>query len=279
MIRSSKGREALERLLGVEIRNKPEESKPDELPIVACLVPCYHHPDPRMQDAFIKLQRASAGHCHMFPGPPVSMSVIHWARNLLIAELLKTQRPWTHVLMIDDDIVPEPDALIRLLSHKKDIVLGLCTRRTDPPIPNMREFDEKTGVFRELWSWPQNQLIGDDIVIGGGTGLALFSRHALEQVAEAYFRCLYEREFYGMPEEKALVLQQKRLSFFDETANANWFRFLPSMDGTYEMGEDISFCFMAYRYGGVRTYCDTSVQPGGAQPAPSGAQSAPGLRP
>jgi hypothetical protein len=257
-LRNPQNREALEKLLGGKIVAKEAGSEAPDVPIVAALVPCYDHPDPRMQDAFLKMQKASAEHCILFPGPPVSSSVIHWSRNWLIAELIKTQKPWTHVLFIDDDMVPPPDALIKLLSHKKDIVAALCTRRTDPPIPNIREFDEKTGEYRERWTWPEGLVE----VGAAGTGMMLISRNALEKVADAYWRCAYEREIYGLSGQAALEIQERRLKYFDETANAYWFRFLPCLAVTYEMGEDISFCFMAKRYCGIPTYCDTSVQCG-----------------
>lgn len=259
MLRSLKGREALGRLLGCEILEPGKSQEKDQKPIVAALVPCYDHPEPRMQDAFIQMQKASQGHCTLYPGPPVSSSVIHWSRNWLIAELIKSQKPWTHALFIDDDIVAPPDALVKMLAHKKDIVAALCTRRVDPPIPNIREYNEKTGEFREQWQWPENQLIE---VGAAGTGMMLISRHALEQVAETYFRCLYEREVYKISDELAEQMQQKRLKHFDESGNAFWFRFLPNLDGTFEMGEDVSFCFVARRYAKIPVYCDTSVQCG-----------------
>lgn len=257
MLRSEKGRAALGKILGCEII-PPSEEKQEDKPIVAVLVPCYDHPDPKMTDAFQQLGKASQGHCHMFAGPPVSSSVIHWSRNWLIAELIKSQKPWTHVLFMDDDIVPAPDSLIKMLSHKKDIVAGLCTRRTDPPIPNIRAYIEETGEYREMWTWPE----GLCEVGAAGTGMMLISRHALEQVAEVYFRCMYEREVFGMSDERAEKVSEERLKLFDENANAYWFRFLPCLKGSYEMGEDVSFCFVAKRYAKLEVYCDTTVQPG-----------------
>jgi len=197
--------------------------------------------------------------CDIFPVKPVSSGVVHWSRNWLIAELIKSQQPWTHALFIDDDIVCPSDALIKMLAHKKDIVAGICTRRTDPPIPNIRVFDEKTGLYSERWSWPKDELIEVGAV---GTGLMLISRHALEQVAEAYFQCLYEKEIYGIDEEHVSKLRNARLKFFDDNANAYWFRFLTCLNGDFEMGEDVSFCFMAKRYCDIPIYCDTSIQPG-----------------
>lgn len=257
LLASPVGREVLSKALGGDILSKDPEVIHDR-PIVACLVPCYKAPEPRMQEAFIKMQVRSRNECIMFPGPPISMSVVHWSRNGLIAELIKTQKPWTHVLFIDDDIVPPDDALLRMLAHKKDIVGAVCTRRTDPPIPNIRYLEESTGTYREIWSWPENTLLEVGAV---GTGMVLISREALNKVADAFWTCKYEREFYQITEEKAQWLQEQRLKYFDESANAFWFRFLTCMEGTFEMGEDVSFCFIATRYCGLKIYVDTSIQP------------------
>lgn len=260
-LRSDKMREALARQLGCEIEKPTEEDVVDR-PIVAALVPCYDHPEPKMTDAFMQMQRASRDVCSLVPGPPVSSSVVHWSRNWLIAELIKKQQPWTHVLFIDDDIVAPPDALIKMLAHKKDIVAGLCTRRTDPPIPNIRYQDEETFEFREIWEWPSGL-----IEVGAvGTGLMLISREALQKVAEVYLNCLYEKDVLGMSDERAEVISKNRAKYFEESANGQWFRFLPIMQGTYEMGEDVSFCFVARKYCDLKIYCDTTIQPGHVGP-------------
>jgi hypothetical protein len=259
MLRSTKGREALGRLLGCEILQPGDEAKADEIPIVAALVPCYDHPEPRMTDAFMQMQRASQGHCKLFAGPPCSSSVIHWSRNWLIAELIKTKKPWTHVLFLDDDMVPSPDSLIKLLAHKKDIVAGLCTRRQDPPIPNIRQYNEATGEYHEFWAWPENKCIE---VGAAGTGMMLITRQALEQVGEVFAECLYEKEAYGLSGERLEIVKKGRRKFYDDNFNGYWFRFLPNLYNHFEMGEDISFCFVAKRYCGISTFCDTSVQPG-----------------
>src|SRR5689334_1703668 len=134
------GREILGKELGAEINVKPEGDQPQK-PIVAILVPIYQQPEPQMQHGLNKMIKRTheEGAAQCFIGPEVhGSSVIHWARNFCIAELIKTKHPWTHVLFMDDDIVAPDDALIKLLSHKKDIIAGLCTKRIDPPIPNMR---------------------------------------------------------------------------------------------------------------------------------------------
>lgn len=54
---------------------------------------------------------------------PFSAPVDH-ARNTIVNRFLSTD--CTHLLMIDDDIVPPVDTLERLLFHNKDIVSAVC---------------------------------------------------------------------------------------------------------------------------------------------------------
>lgn len=259
------GRTALKKFgIDVELAQPKDEAGK---PTVVVLCPTYRAPEPQMQDALgqmVKFTRDSEK-AIVYGGPPVSASVVHWSRNWLIGEHLKSGKPWTHGLYIDDDIVIEPDHLLRLLSHGKDIVAGLCTRRTDPPIPNIRFYDSETGDTRQIWDWPENQLIEVD---AAGTGLMLVSQHAMEQVAQVYFDCLYEQEFYGLSGSRLDDIKAVRLKTFDEQKICYWFRFLPTPKQNIEMGEDVTFCFLAKRYAGLKIYVDTSVQPGHLGPYP-----------
>jgi glycosyltransferase involved in cell wall biosynthesis len=262
-LKHGNGRKEIGKQLGAEINVKPEGPE-EKKPIVAILVPIYQQPEPQMQHALHRMIRKTneAGAAQVFVGPEVhGSSVIHWARNFLIAELIKTKQPWTHVLFLDDDIVVPEDALVKLLSHKKEIIGGLCTKRIDPPIPNMRYMNENAdGVFfRYIERWPDDELVEVGAV---GTGMMLITKEALEQIADAYFLGKYEKEIYGITEEKALEIKEARLKHFDSTANAFWFRFLAGLHGQDEYGEDIGFCFFAKRYCGLGVYVDTSVQPG-----------------
>jgi hypothetical protein len=255
------GREALEAALGIKLEMvKDEKELQENKPIVAILCPTYRAPEPRMQDALGKMvaYTRDKDFAVVYSGAPCSASIVHWSRNWLVSEQIKSGKPWTHVLFIDDDIIVEPDALERLLSHKKDIVAGLCTRRNDPPVPNIRAFDTKAGSARQIWEWPEGKLIDG---IYAGTGLMLISKHALEQVAQAYFDCLWEKDFYGLDGEQLEKLKEVRLRKFDSEKACYWFRFLPTSAGI-EMGEDMAFCHMAKEYCGLEIYVDTAVQPG-----------------
>jgi hypothetical protein len=261
------GRAALKKFgIDVEVVGQ-KNGHVEEKATVVVLCPTYRAPEPQMQDALSAMVRHTREIATVYGGPPMSSSVVHWSRNGLISEHIKSGKPWTHVLFIDDDIVVEPDALQKLLSHKKDIIAGICTRRQDPPVPNIRYYDREAGASRQIWEWPENQLIEVDAV---GTGFMLITQNALEQVAQAYFDCLWEKEFYGLAGEKLERLRAVRLKKFDDEKICYWFRFLPTPAGDIEMGEDVTFCHIAKEYCGIQVYVDTSVQPGHLGPYPFG---------
>lgn len=252
-------REAL-KSFGIDVE-LADENKKDDKPVVVILCPTYRAPEPQMQDALAAMVKYTRekGIATVYGGPPLGSSVIHWSRNGLLTEHIKSGKPWTHALLIDDDMVVEPDYLEKLLSHKKDIIAGLATRRQDPPIPNIRYFDEPTGKYEQIWEWPDKQLLEVGAV---GTGLMLVSQHAFEQVAQAYFDCLWEKEYYGVSDEWVEKHRAERLAYFDDSKLCYWFRFLPGLKAPVEMGEDVGFCFMAKRYCDIPSYVDTTVQPG-----------------
>lgn len=229
-----------------------------EQPTVACLIPCYRTLHPRMQHAFAAMCDYSRKEgINVFARPIIQASVVHWVRNSLIADLIKSKQPFTHVLFIDDDIVPEQDYLVRMLKHNVDVIAGLCTRRQDPPIPNARLYNKVDKTYEELWEWP------DGLVEVGavGTGLMLISRNALQQSMEIYLQCLYEKDVFKMPEDRAKEIQAARTKSFDDDANTWSFRFLSGEAGAGELGEDIAFCWALQKYAGIKIYVDTTILP------------------
>jgi hypothetical protein len=254
------GRAALKQY-GIDVELAQEKQPDKDKPIVAILSPTYRAPEPQMKDALVKMidYTRDKDFAIVYTGAPLSASIVHWTRNWMISEQLSSGKPWTHILFIDDDIVVEPDALERLLSHKKDIVAGLCTARQDPPVPNMKTWNSERQEAEKIWDWPEGKLVSGVMV---GTGLMLISKHALEQVAQVYFDCLWEQDVYGFSGEKLAAWKAARLKRFDEMKACYWFRVLPSPTGDIEMGEDMNFCYLAKTYAGIETYVDTSVQPG-----------------
>lgn len=260
LLTSSEGRKALSELLGgAQIASRQEL---EEKAIVATLTPCYKVPEPDMTEAYVNMcDYARQYGITVYNGSSFrDSSVVHWSRNQLLGNLIKSKRPWTHVLYIDDDIVAPKDSLVKMVEHKKDIVGALCTRRQDPPIPTHRYWDEQNKNFKEILEWGADECSERD---GIGTGMLLVSRHALEQVADVWFNCMYEKEVYGVSDDWVAKHREYRLARFDETGFAFWFDFLyhiEKCDSQY--GEDMSFCILAKRYAKIPIYVDSTIQPG-----------------
>ena len=252
------GREALKQY-GIDVELTDEKTLA-ETPTVAILVPTYRAPEPRMSDSLrAMVEYTRSKNIIVYSGPPIQSSVVHWSRNTMVTELLKSGKPWTHILMVDDDMVVPHDGLVKLLAHQKDIIGGVCTVRQDPPLPVLRHLDMETGTFERIFDWPD----GETFELGGvGAAFTLYSRTAMEQVAQAYFDCLWEKDFYGVSEVWVESNKKKRLAFFDKEAKAFWFRFLPAADLPIEMGEDMSFCYVAKKFCDLSVWCDSSVKPG-----------------
>ncbi len=189
--------------------------------------------NPEYKPTFHDPGRCPSGkHDVMYP-PLSSMSVVHWARNTLVMAMRKNA---DYALFVDCDMGLEPDTLDRLLSHGKDIVAALTTRRTDPAIPTIRMWSEAEQNFTELLMWDESKtLIEVDAV---GTGVMLISRQVLEEVAEAF-----------NPEQ------------YHKSGNGFWFQNIWYPHLSAEAGEDVSFCHRATRLG-YKIYVDTTIQPG-----------------
>lgn len=161
--------------------------------------------------------------------PQVDSCIIHWTRN----ELLRQRRPDAdYYLFCDDDVVIQVDTIDRLVSHGKDIVAPLVTKRVDPPEPVLRQWKEELQNYIVILHWPNHgRLLPIDAV---GTGCVLISRRVIEAMAEAYNPQLYA-----------------------STGNGWWFELMRNPDGQ-EWGEDISF-FHKARMLGFEAFCDTGL--------------------
>lgn len=188
--------------------------------------------DPEYKPSFHEAVRCPNGKHDIVIQPSPSLSIVHWARNAMV---MSARQDADYVLFNDADIGVEPDALEHLLLHGVDIVAGLCTRRTDPAIPNWREWCEEMQNYGEIVKWREEETLQE--VDAVGTGFMLISRQCLEDVAKAYHPELYAT-----------------------TGNGFWFEFLEAPHLNQEFGEDVSFCWKAQRLG-YKVWVDTMVQP------------------
>jgi hypothetical protein len=241
-------------------RIKAPKQKPMWKARVAIVIPNNRPVEGRFTQSLSDLVTYSAQNDIATFGVPIrQMPVVHWARNAPMAGLIKSGKPFTHVLMIDDDIIPRPDDLVKLVSHGVDIVGALCVSGGEFPKPTARVLVE--GKLHELWSWPEGLVEVEAI----GTGMVLLSLNAIQKVADSYFACDFEKDVYGVSDEWVEKHSRLRTESFDASGNAYWFRFL-MLDGVNEHGEDIGFCRFAKKYCGLKIHVDTTVTPGHMKP-------------
>ena len=226
-------------------------------------------------------------HSVRFMPPLYASSVVHWARNQSCAQALygqpkEDQRPPAeYFFLMDDDMVPQPHYLTRLVGYKLDLVCGICTIRRDPPRPNIRFWDPKRSAFFDPieWDWDSNKLMEID---AAGAAFMLVKRKVFERMGQAYLDCEFElaedlrkldetedgslavREYWKSKAES----RRERFKTAIEGSNWGaadcwWFQFLDNVvdDQVGELGEDLGFCWKAKKLG-FKIYADPQVTPG-----------------
>lgn len=126
-------------------------------------------------------------------------------RNYILAEFLASG--CDELMFWDDDVVPERGALMRLLDHPVDFVIGVYRHRADPESYPVRVLRER------IESDPLTGLIE---VNGGGFGFARLTRRCVEMMVKAYEHLAYPLR--GAPNGKAWMLFQLNLL----TESDNW---------------------------------------------------------
>jgi hypothetical protein len=101
-------------------------------------------------------------------------------RNEMIE--LALQNNFTHILFLDDDVVPRPDILKKLLVHDKDIVCGLYLMRNHPHFPILFDQSYTNGVCRYLFLRPgMNGLVK---AVNTGLGAALIKTDVFKKMSD-----------------------------------------------------------------------------------------------
>lgn len=193
--------------------------------------------------------------------------VVHWSRNNAIAEL-PDNYDW--VLFVDDDMLPERDALYRLLQHNEPIVSALTTSREIPPRLNVKAYSHEEDRFVVIDKVKPDTLVRGDI--GVGTGFLLLRRDAVEAAIKSHLEArdwvedmqpMLQRT--GVHPDRIEEERARRSKIRKDLAKSGYvkpqvFDFL-TMDNGHTMGEDISFCRRMLR-DGWKVAVDTGVQVG-----------------
>ena len=158
--------------------------------------------------------------------------LIHQARNYLTAVFLTTE--YSHLLFIDADVEFAPEAVLRMVTAKKDII---CTpyRKKNPDLNN----HTYTVKFPDPKVIPI--LPGGLVEIEAGpAGLMLIDRKVFEKIIKNH----HDLKITNKATPKAEKSHEFYYNFFDFSFN----------DG-YAMGEDVSFCRLA-RGNGFKIYAN-----------------------
>ncbi len=129
--------------------------------------------------SFIALERPPGSYTSTVHGQSPAKS-----RNLIIEQALKNN--CTHVFFLDDDMIPPPDTLLKLLKHDKDIVSGLYLLRSFPHRPAFfdKAYDNGKCKFTSLTSEKSGLVKG----VNCGLGCALMSTEVFKKLEQPYVR-------------------------------------------------------------------------------------------
>src|SRR3990167_9080572 len=104
---------------------------------------------------------------------PVTGMPFDHGRNTICMKALECGADY--VYMLDSDVVPPPDAILRLMAHKQPLISGLYCRRSPPAgVPVMMR-----PVGQWITQWTPNAVIEVDVV---GAGCMLIHRSILENL-------------------------------------------------------------------------------------------------
>jgi hypothetical protein len=171
----------------------------------------------------------------------ITDSLINRARNSMTAKFMG-QEQLTHLMCIDADIAWEPEDVIKMLWHDKEIMTGAY------PIKSINwesvERNVKAGV-------PTDELLGNSLrfvvnavkdkesqalnvsngaveIFDAGTGFMLIKRDVIEKMQNAYPETMY----YSDKDFSLDLAERKRFALFDTMID---------QDGRY-LSEDYTFC-------------------------------------
>jgi hypothetical protein len=108
----------------------------------------------------------------------VNESLVTRARNNLMAKMM-TNKAATHFMFIDADIRFQPESILSMIAHDKDVIGGLYPKKALPVnyVINLK---------------PETKIQGDIFTVDTmGTGFLLFKRHVYEKLIDAHPECKY----------------------------------------------------------------------------------------
>jgi len=204
----------------------------DPKPSVMIAMPCYDSVKVSTMISVIKLVQQLAKSGIAVGIQTIKSPLIHQARNYLTSVFLTTK--YTHLLFIDSDVEFEPEAVLRMLVAKKDVV---CTPY------RVKSMDVNKKIYTVEIKKGARMETGDLIEVKAGpTGIMLIKREVLKKIIEKFPELKIKNSIFPKPGDD----HEYYYNFFD-------FKF---EDG-YSVGEDVSFCKLV-RQAGFKLYANTA---------------------
>ena len=207
---------------------KKEQIKPS----VMIAMPCYDSVKASTMVAVIKVIQQLAKSGVAVGINTMKSPLIHQARNYLTSVFLNSD--FTHLLFLDSDVEFEPEAVLRMLVAKKDVI---CT----PYRVKSMEVDKKmyTVELKKDARMEPGEIIE---ITAGPTGIMLINRDVFKKIIEKFPDLKIKNPVFpeAGPDHKYYY------NFFDFTFE----------DG-YSAGEDVSFCKLVQKLG-FKIYANTA---------------------
>ena len=201
-------------------------------PSVMIAMPCYDSVKVSTMISLIKLVQQLGKSGIQVSINTMKSPLIHQARNYLTSVFLTTD--FTHLLFVDSDVEFEPEAVLRMLVAKKDVI---CT----PYRVKSLDVNQKMYTVELKKDAPLEP--GDLIEITAGpTGIMLIHRDVFKKIIEKFPDLKIKNSVFPKPGPD----HQYYYNFFDFTFE----------DG-YSAGEDVSFCKLVQKTG-FKLYANTA---------------------
>ena len=114
----------------------------------------------------------------------ISESLVYDARDKIAMDALASEVDY--VMWLDSDIVYEPDIIVKLMAHNKDMVTGLYYKRTPPFTPCIYKLDDNKLV--SYLDHPENELF---TVEAAGFGCMLMKTSVIKAVYDKFGGCFF----------------------------------------------------------------------------------------
>jgi hypothetical protein len=204
---------------------------------------------------------------------PYGSSLLHAARNEALAKMNPVA---DYAVMIDDDMLPEPDAIWKILRHEAPVAVGICTTRSKPVQLALKAWDPDAHQFVHMDQIrgmhaadpDRSPTIGQ---FGVGAAFLALRKDTVERLIEHYLSAQdwvmdNERTFRRMKvnpfqiEVEAARIEAKRRHLYAEHAFVRIFDY-PVDDAQWQLGEDIGFSTRLIQLG-IKVLVDPEIAVG-----------------